>query len=320
MSQNRITGLHHITLCTGTAQGDIDFFVKVIGQRFVKRTLFYDGSIPIYHLYFADQMGTPGTVMTTFPTRRTGIRGRQGSNQFTTVSYSIPKGSVGWWVRHLADHGIASTEPRERFGQAFVGFEHPDCGIAFEVIEDATDQRTPWASEYVPAEHAVRGFHSWTASVNEMEDMDWFMQNAWNFEKIGQEGAIARYRVKADDGPGKTIDILHEPGKRQGSWTISEGIIHHAAFAVPDMDVQAKVKFDTEGMGFTDFSDRKNRGYFESVYVRTPGGVMFEATHSLGFVHDEPEETLGTDLKVSPQFNDKKDLIRQAMQDDPIVV
>jgi 2,6-dichloro-p-hydroquinone 1,2-dioxygenase len=320
MSDNRIQGLHHITLCTGTAQGDIDFFVKVIGQRFVKRTLFYDGHIPIYHLYFADRLGTPGTVMTTFPTRRTGLKGRKGTNQFTTVSYSIPKGSIGWWVRHLAGHGIASTEPRERFGQAFIGFEHPDCGIAFEVIEDAADQRAPWESKYVPTEHAVRGFHSWTASVSEFEDMDWFMDNAWNFEKLGQEGNMHRYRVRGDNGPGKTIDILHEAGRRQGSWTIAEGIIHHGAFAVPDMDVQAAVKFDTEGMGFTDFSDRKNRGYFESIYVRTPGGVMFEATHSLGFTHDEPEAELGTHLKVSPQFDDRKALIEQAVQDDPILV
>src|SRR3546814_1680369 len=77
-----------------------------------------------------------------------------------------------------------------------------------------------------------------------------------------------------------------------------------------DMDVQARIKFETEGVGFTDFSDRKNRGYFESTYVRTPGGVMFEATHSLGFTHDEDEETLGMDLKVSPQFDDKKHLIQ----------
>ena len=310
MVEKRITGLHHITLCTGTAQGDVDFFVKVIGQRFVKRTLFYDGATPIYHLYFADRLGTPGTVMTTFPTRRTGIKGRKGGNQFTTVSYSIPKGSVSWWVRHLADHGIAATEPRERFGEAFVAFEHPDCGIEFEVVEDPTDDRTPWESPYVPLEHAVRGFHSFRASVNEYEDMDFFMKEAWNHEKIGQEGNLYRYRVLGDNAPGKIIDILHEPNRRQGSWTISEGIIHHAAFAVPDLDTQAAVKFDTEGMGFTDFSDRKNRGYFESIYVRTPGGVMFEATHSLGFTHDEPEDQLGTDLKVSPQFpKDKRELI-----------
>lgn len=320
MGQNRIQGLHHITLCTGTAQGDINFFVKVMGQRFVKRTLFFDGNIPIYHLYFADKMGTPGTVMTTFPTRRTGLKGRKGANQFTAIAYSIPKGSLGWWQKHLNAHDIKTSEPKERFGQAFLSFAHPECGIEFEVVEASDDKRTPWESKYVPLEHAVRGFHSWTASVNEQEDMDWFMVNAWNFEKTGQEGARHRYRVRGDDGPGKTIDVLHEPGKRQGSWVISEGIIHHGAFAVPDLEVQAAIKFDTEGMGFTDFSDRKNRGYFESIYVRTPGGVMFEATHSLGFTHDEPEPELGTHLKVSPQFADNPGLIEKALQDDPIVV
>src|SRR3546814_1451341 len=118
-----MSSLHHITICTGTAQGDIDFFVKVLGQRFVKRTLFYDGSIPIYHLYFADELGTPGTVMTTFPTRRTGLKGRKGSNQFTVCTYSIPKGSLEWWIGHLHSHGIATGEEGTRFGQRYVGFQ-----------------------------------------------------------------------------------------------------------------------------------------------------------------------------------------------------
>ncbi len=317
--KNRITSLHHITMCTGTAQGDVDFFVKVIGQRFVKRTLFYDGREPIYHLYFADRLGTPGTVMTTFPTRRIGLKGRKGSNQFTTCSYSIPRGSLGWWAKHLGAHGIPASEPVERFGQALIRFQHPGCGIDFEVIEDAADTRSPWDSPYVPKQHAVRGFHSWTASVQELEDMDWFLHNAWNFEKLAEEGSYHRYGVRGDAGPARIIDVLHEPGRRQGTWTLGEGIIHHGAFAVPDLDVQASIKFDTEGMGFTDFSDRKNRGYFESIYVRTPGGVMFEATHSLGFTHDEPEETLGTDFKISPQFESQKAQLIERMN-DPIVV
>jgi 2,6-dichloro-p-hydroquinone 1,2-dioxygenase len=315
--ENRIQGLHHITMCTGTAQGDVDFFVKTMGQRFVKRTLFYDGREPIYHLYFSDRLGTPGTVMTTFPTRRTGLKGRRGSNQFTVCSYAIPKGSIGWWKQHLAGANIDPGEVKERFGQAHLAFKHPDCDIDFEVVEDAADDREPWISPYVPVEHAVRGFHSWTASVRELEDMDWFMRHAWNFEPVGQEGAVHRYRVRGDNGPGKTIDLVHEPDLRQGSWTIGEGTIHHGAFAVPDMDAQAAIKFDTEGMGFTDFSDRKNRGYFESAYVRTPGGVLFEATHSLGFTHDESEELLGTDLKVSPQFEKDKDAL-VARMNDPI--
>ena len=94
MDQSAIRGLHHITLCTGTAQGDVDFFVKVMGQRLIKRTLFYDGRIPIYHLYFTDTEGTPGTVMTTFPMRRTKLIGRKGSGQFTSIAYAVPRGSL----------------------------------------------------------------------------------------------------------------------------------------------------------------------------------------------------------------------------------
>jgi 2,6-dichloro-p-hydroquinone 1,2-dioxygenase len=316
--KQRIQGLHHITLCTGSAQADVDFFVKTLGQRFIKRTLFYDGREPIYHLYFADELGTPGTVMTTFPMRRTGIKGRKGSGQFQVCSYAIPKGSISFWQDHLGRKGIEVSQIKQRFGQNYVSFEHPDCGIGFEVVEDKSDTRTPWASPYVPIEHAVRGFHSWTASVGEMGDMDVFMNDAWEFSKVGKDQQFTRYEV-AGGGPGKRIDLIHEPNVRQGTWTLGEGTIHHGAFAVPDLDTQAQLKFDVEGMGFTDFSDRKNRGYFESIYVRTPGGVMFEATHSLGFTWDEEPDKLGTDFKVSPQIAGAKDQLLERMK-DPIVV
>jgi hydroquinone 1,2-dioxygenase/2,6-dichloro-p-hydroquinone 1,2-dioxygenase/glyoxalase family protein len=317
MSQ-RIQGLHHITICTGPAQGDVDFFVKVMGQRFIKRTLFYDGREPIYHLYFADELGTPGTVMTTFPMRRTGIKGRKGSGQFQVCSYSVPNDSLSFWRDRLQRHDIPVTETRERFGQKYLAFQHPDCGVDFEVVEVPDDSRAPWKSSYVPKEYAVRGFHSWTASVHELGDMESFLNEAWEFKKVGIDGIFHRYEV-AGGGPARIIDLRHESDIRQGSWTLGEGTIHHGAFAVPDLETQAALKFDTEGMGFTDFSDRKNRGYFESIYVRTPGGVMFEATHSLGFTWDEDPKTLGTDFKVSPQIAGQKDELLARMN-DPIVV
>jgi catechol 2,3-dioxygenase-like lactoylglutathione lyase family enzyme len=117
--KQRIQGLHHITLCTGSAQADVDFFVKTLGQRFIKRTLFYDGREPIYHLYFADELGTPGTVMTTFPMRRTGIKGRKGSGQFQVCSYAIPKGSISFWQDHLGRKGIEVSQIKQRFGQNY---------------------------------------------------------------------------------------------------------------------------------------------------------------------------------------------------------
>jgi len=318
MEGNLIRGLHHITLCTSTAQGDVDFFVKVMGQRFIKRTLFYDGRIPIYHLYFSDADGTPGTVMTTFPMRRTGLVGRKGSGQFTAIAYSVPAASLDFWREQFQRNGVPIAQESERFGEKYLRVVH--AGIDFEVVEDPGDIRKPWRSEYVPERYAVRGFHNWTAVVREVEDMDTFMQRAWYFRKTMEDGAFTRYEA-GEGGPGCRIDVLYAPDLRQGTWTLAEGIVHHGAFDVPDYDAQARVKFDTEGMGFTDFSDRKNRGYFESVYVRTPGGVMFEATKSLGFGMDEEDEHLGSELKISPQFTGSHDELRKHMQrEDPINV
>jgi hydroquinone 1,2-dioxygenase/2,6-dichloro-p-hydroquinone 1,2-dioxygenase/glyoxalase family protein len=317
--EHAIEGLHHITLCTGTAQGDVDFFVKALGLRMVKKTLLYDGSEPIYHLYFADEEGTPGTVMTTFPMRRTGVKGRVGSGQFTIVTYSVPANSLEFWAEHLAKRGISSSTQMERFGMPYIRFEHPDCGILFELMEEPSDNRKPWKSKVVPEEYAIRGFHNWVGSTREIDDMHFFMNEAWNFTKVGEDNGFIRYQVNGG-GPARYIDFVHEPDRRQGTWTLGEGTIHHGAFAVPDMDVQAQLKFDVEGMGFTDFSDRKNRGYFESTYVRTPSGVMFEATHSLGFTHDEPLHMLGQDFKISPQFEDNKPELLERLSDDPIVL
>jgi hypothetical protein len=115
------------------------------------------------------------------------------------------------------------------------------------------------------------------------------------------------------------LDLRFDPDRRQGTWTVGEGTVHHGAFSVPDLYTQSRVKAEVEGMGFTDFSDRKNRGYFESIYVRTPGGVMFEATHSLGFTVDESPEFLGTEFMISPQFAAQKEEILASMN-DPIVV
>ncbi len=320
MRDEQILGLHHITLCTRSAQEDVDFFVKTLGQRFIKRTLFFDGSIPIYHLYFSDEAGTPGTVMTTFPMLRTGLNGRKGSGQFTAIAYSVPAGSLDFWREHLARNKVPVAGESERFGERYIRCVH--AGIDFELVEDPADLRPAWKSEHVPHQYAVRGFHNWTAAVRELEDMEDFLKTAWRLRLTGSDGKFRRYEA-AGGGPGKRIDIAHEPDMRQGTWTLGQGIVHHGAFDVADYDAQARVKFDIEGMGYTDFSDRKNRGYFESVYVRTPGGVMFEATKSLGFKMDEDEDSLGSELMIAPEIAarySRDEVLALMEREDPIHV
>jgi hydroquinone 1,2-dioxygenase/2,6-dichloro-p-hydroquinone 1,2-dioxygenase/glyoxalase family protein len=312
---DRIQGLHHITLCTGTAQGDVDFFVKTLGLRLMKRTLLYDGVEPIYHLYFGDEMGTPGNLTTTFPWRRTGRKARAGTGQIGVISYTVPNGSHDFWVERFTKAKVPINKRYERFGQKVLQISHPECGIVFELVEDDSDKRKPWKSSYgVPEQYAIRGFHSWTVSLRDIDDMHFFMNEGWNHKSIGKDGAFTRYVVD-EGGPAKTVDLLLEPERAPGNWSYGEGMVHHGAFGVPNMDVQDRVKAEVEGLGFTDVSERKDRTYFKSVYVRTPAGALFEAAHSIGFTVDEPKETLGTEFIISPQFKDQREALLKRLND-----
>lgn len=312
---DRLNGLHHITLTSATAQSDVNFFVKILGQKLVKRTLLYDGGEPVYHLYFGNSSGEPGTLTTTFPMRRLDRKGRVGAGQISSTNYTIPVGSLGWWKAHLSSHAIAADEG-ERFGEKLLHFTHPECSLSFEVIETDAGAYAAHESEFVPSEHSLRGFHSWTCAVNELEDMHDFLENAWSMRKVGVDGTFHRYEMGIG-GPSRYVDLDYQPNLRQGTWSYAEGIAHHAAFDIDDVEAQAALKFDVEGLGFTDFSDRKDRGYFESIYVRTPGGMLFEAAKTIGFTIDEEFENLGKSLQISPQF-EKEIPSLLARMNDPI--
>src|SRR3546814_14624218 len=109
----RVEGLHHITVATGSAQGDVDLLVKTLGQRLVKKTMFYDGARPVYHLYFGNELGEPGTLYTTFPVRQAGYTGKRGARQISAVSYNAPVGTPSWWPEHLIKRGVTVSQERE---------------------------------------------------------------------------------------------------------------------------------------------------------------------------------------------------------------
>jgi len=296
-----ITRHHHITLCSGGAQEDYDFHTKVLSLKSVKKTALYDGDVPIYHLYYGNDLGDASTLVTTFPMRQSGRRARQGSGQIRTLSLSVPVSALGFWERRLAGHGFEVTRG-ERFGEHLLGFRHP-CGIAYELVGIADDERRPYSNGEVPAELAIRGTHSITVSVRELEPSDEFMTLGWTGTRVARDGAYTRYTL-GEGGTGAIIDFVLEPGLPQASWTYGEGIVHHCAFAVADLPAQDAVKFRLEGLGYTDTSERKDRGYFDSIYVRTPAGALFEATVSkaAGMAVDEPSNALGKTFCVPPPF------------------
>lgn len=296
-----ITRHHHITIATGDAQEDYDFHTKVLGMKSVKKTAFYDGPAPIYHLYYGNDLGEESSLVTTFPVAHTGIKGRKGSGQVGYVSLSIPTAAIDYWRDRLTSHGFAVTED-ERFGERYLDFQHP-CGVDYALVGVDNDPRTPHTQGPVPAELMIRGTHSISVSTRDMEMMDEFLQLGWGGTRETDDRNNVRYHL-GNGGTGTLIDFRVEPDRKPGSWIVGEGTIHHMAFQIGSHEEQDQLKFHLEGMGYTDVSDVKDRGYFDSIYVRTPSGAMFEATvsHQKGFGEDEPLDKLGTKVMLAPQL------------------
>jgi len=292
---------HHITLNVGGAQEDYDFHTKVLGLKSVKKTALYDGDEPIHHLYYGNGTGDASTLVTTFPMRQSGRKARRGTGQISTLALSIPEHAFEFWNDRLTDHGFGPKR-QERFGERLIAFEHP-CGIEYELVATDDDERQPYSNGAVPSEYGIRGTHGITVCIQDAEDTDEFMQMSWTGGRRRTDANYVRYEV-GDGGPGTIVDLRIEPHTAQGSWAYGEGVTHHCAFEVDDLDIQKIVAFQLAGQGYTDVSDVKDRGYFDSIYVRMPGGALFEAAVSKpqGFAIDEPADRIGEVFQIPPVF------------------
>jgi glyoxalase family protein len=300
-----VDGIHHVTAGAAAAQEDIDFFTQAVGQRMIKQTVLFDGVTPIYHLYYANKNAEIGSVMTTFPFKQAGLKGRKGSGQIKTIGFSVPPGSLGFWRDHFKRHGVAHGEIAARFGAKTLHFSHP-AGLEFEMIEEADDKREAPTTAEVSAEVASRGIHSAVMSVRDIEEQVRFLVDGLGFRKDGTDGAYTRLTI-GKGGATKIVDLLHEPDLPQGSWTFAQGLVHHIAFAVPTEKEQSEIKAHLEGIGYTDVSEIKDRNYFHSIYCRSPGGILCEvATSDIGFAVDEPKDRLGEKLLLPPWFEPRR--------------
>ncbi|MED4601219.1 ring-cleaving dioxygenase [Paenibacillus validus] len=302
---NFITGIHHVTAGVAGAQEDVDFFTQIVGQRMVKQTILFDGADSIYHLYYANRNAEIGTVMTTFPYKQAGVLARRGSGQVKITSYTAPESSLEFWQKHFDKHGVKHGAIETRFGQKRVHFVHPS-GLEFEIVGDDNDTREGWITDEISESEAVRGFHSVTMSVREVPEQERFLTEGLGFKKTGEEGPYHRFEI-GEGGAKNTVFLLHEPDVPQGSWILGQGTVHHVAFAVQNDEEATKLKLHLEGLGYTDASEVKDRNYFHSVYVRSPGGILCEiATSDIGFATDEPLDGLGRSLLLPPWFEHRR--------------
>lgn len=303
-----IDGYHHVTMSVDGAQEDNDFHTITLGMKSVKKTVLFDGTAPVYHLYYGNQTGDPSTIVTTFPFRKLGIYGKRGTNQSKIIQLSVPKGSADFWVNRLGDFGIKAGT-LDRFAKTRVTLEHP-CGISYELVETtaAEDGRGPIVSDGISADHGIKGIYGIGIAVFDNTAMDDFLTIGMSFESLGADGNAMKFATPST-GPGSVVEILHEPDRPQGTWTLSGGTIHHLAFDTKTEENQLALKAHLEGLGFTDVSDQKDRNYFKSCYVRSPGGALFELAFSYGegWGQDEPLDQLGQVLQFPPWFEDRKD-------------
>jgi glyoxalase family protein len=307
-----VRGTHHLTFCVGRAQEDYDFHVRLLGLKSVKKTVLFDGEIPIYHLYYGNRVGDASTLLTAFPYRQAGWMGKRGTNQMKSLNLAVPADSIGFWSDRLSDAGV-DVERSERFGTERLGFKHP-CGIDYSIVGDTNpDPREPYGDGPVDAEHAIRGAYGTTTSVREPDPMSFFLTEGLGAELLSSDGPHHQFQLGDDQGHGRMFELVEEPDLPQGSWNFGEGTIHHHALDAVTAENQATVKDWIVGLGFTDVSDVKDRGYFFSVYMRSPGGALLELAYSRpeGFTIDEAEDELGTHMCIPPHWEDRRSEISQ---------
>jgi glyoxalase family protein len=300
-------GIHHVTAITADAQKNIDFYCGILGLRLVKLTVNFDdpGS---YHLYYGDELGSPGTIMTFFAWPGA-YRGRVGPPQATATSFAVPEGALEFWYDRLDRHGVEARPGATRFGERVLGFTDPD-GMALEIITTTRSGGQIPTSGPVPAEAAIRGFRGVTLSEGGYENTAKLLTDVMGFRPDGSEGNRFRYRASTGEFAA-VVDLLCVPDARHGG--MGSGVVHHVAFRTPDDEQQLAWRAKIVRLGFN-VSPVMDRTYFHSIYFREPGGVLFEvATDNPGFTADEVAEQLGTRLMLPPWLEPERPRLEEML-------
>lgn len=290
----QIQGLHHVTSMAGDARANNDFFTRTLGLRRVKKTVNFDAP-DVYHLYYGNGAGTPGTVMTYFPFPNI-AKGRAGAGEVSATAFAVPRGALDYWRDRLAAANAGPLGDNTRFGERRLDFTGPD-GDAFALVETDSDMREPWTGAGVPDDAAIRGFHSVSLRLRDSAATGELLR-FMGYAPVDNAGGIERLAVAGGNGAA-VVDL--EAVASADPARLGAGSVHHVAFAVADGAAQLDVRkalVDT-GHAVTPVIDRD---YFRAIYFRTPGGVLFEvATNDPGFDRDEEPAHLGEALKLPSQ-------------------
>jgi glyoxalase family protein len=305
----RVNGIHHITAISGDPQKNVDFYAGLLGLRLVKKTVNFDDP-GTYHLYFGDEQGRPGTVMTFFAwPGETTPRGTAGTGQVTAVAFAVTPGSLPFWEDHLGESGVTTDPPFTRFDERVLRLRDPD-GLLLELVATNGEGRPGWAHGPVPAEQAIRGIHSASLAVAEAGTTAAVLREYLGFYSVAEENH--RFRLAAGEGGGGAwVDLVTVPRQQRGR--MGRGCVHHIAWRTADEVSQARLQEELLKRDLP-ISPVRDRNYFRSIYFREPGNILFEvATDTPGFTADEDPARLGRELKLPAWLEARRPEITAAL-------
>jgi len=301
-------GIHHITAMASDARQNLDFYTRVLGLRFVKKSVNQDDP-GTYHLYYGNYTGAPGTVLTFFPWRDL-PRGRPGLGQSYATAFSVPSGSLPFWQERFNQLKVTQLPPEARLEDEVLTFFDPDSMRLELIASSEPDPRPATPSTTVPADKAIRGFHGTTLALLDAKPTAALLTEVMGYRSVKTSGHRRRFAT-VPGGPGTYVDLLTDPALPRG--LNGAGTIHHVAFRVPDDNAQTAAHdlLARHGMNVSPVIDR---AYFKSIYFREPGGILFEiATDQPGFAIDEPVTSLGSRLSLPPRLEPHRSAIQTAL-------
>lgn len=299
-----ISGIHHISAIVGHPQENIDFYAGVLGLRMVKQTVNFDDP-GTYHLYFGNNEGKPGTIITFFPWANA-FQGEIGDGQVGVTSYAIPRGALEFWKDRFKKFKISYTMEK-RFSEESIRFQDPH-GLVLEMVERDEGETNIWTFGGITPDVAVKGFAGATLYSSQPEQTAHLLESVMGLERIGEEGEIIRFQSSAPIG--NVIDLKKTSGKRG---RMGVGTVHHIAWRAEDDQDQLEWReyVRSNGYGVTPVRDRN---YFNAIYFREHGEILFEiATDPPGFAHDESPGEMGEKLMLPEQYENMRDRIERKL-------
>ncbi|MUT66526.1 ring-cleaving dioxygenase [Paenibacillus sp. NEAU-GSW1] len=305
----RTAGIHHITAFVRDAQATVDFYAGILGLRLVKKTINFDAP-EVYHLYFGDEQGSPGTIITFFPSAGSRL-GRVGAGQVGITTYVVPEGTLDFWRERLAKFNVEVKETT-RFGETYLQFGDPD-NMQAELVARKEGAASTWSHGGVPADKAIKGFGGAVLFSLAPSRTAQLLEQVMGLEKVGEDAGYARFQSFADIG--NIIDVNVEEVERGAG---GAGTVHHIAWRAKDFAEHERWRAHVEGSGYqpTPIVDRQ---YFNAIYFREEGGILFEiATDPPGFARDEEQTQLGEKLMLPEWYEKYRDQIVRGLP--PIAV